>query len=54
MQNTTSETMANHVKIILYTFGLLGKVVAYVKNEDSNLNTSTNALNFDVVSSSPF
>jgi len=54
MQNTIGETMANQVKIILDTFGLLGKVIVYVKNKNSNLNTSTNVLNSNVVSGSPF
>ncbi len=54
MQNTIGETMANQVKIILDTFGLLGKDIAYVKNKNSNLNTSTNVLNSNVVSGSPF
>jgi hypothetical protein len=46
--------MANQVKFILDTFGLLGKVIDYVKDEDSNLNTSTNVLNSNVVSCFPF
>jgi hypothetical protein len=44
VQNTTNATMANQVKVLLDFFGLLEKIIAYVKNEGSNLNTLTNAL----------
>jgi len=36
--------MANHVKSLLDSFGLLDKVIAYVKDERSNLNTLIFAL----------
>ncbi len=46
MQNTIGATMANQVKIILDSFGSFNKVIGYVKNEGSNLNTLTIALKF--------
>jgi len=33
VQNTTNGTMENQVKILLDSFGLLNKVITYVKNE---------------------
>jgi hypothetical protein len=42
VQNTTCAIMANRVKIIFDSFGLLDKVIIYVKNKGSNLNTLTN------------
>jgi hypothetical protein len=53
VQNTTCATMANQVKVLLESFGLLDKVNAYVKDEGSNSNTITNVLT-NVVSYSPF
>jgi hypothetical protein len=53
MQNTTNATMANQVKILLYSFGLFDKVIVYVKYEGSNLNTLINALK-SIVLCSPF
>jgi hypothetical protein len=53
VQNTIGATMANQVKILLDSFGLFEKVIGYVKNEGSNLNTLTTTLKF-VVSYSPF
>jgi len=44
MKNIIGASMGNHVKIILDSFGLLDKLIAYVKNESSNLNTLINAL----------
>jgi hypothetical protein len=52
MKNTTSATMANQVKILLDSFGLFDKVIIYVKDESSSLNTLTNALK-SIVSCSP-
>jgi hypothetical protein len=52
VQNTTSVAMANQVKVLLDSFSLLDQVIAYVKYEESNLNTLTNALS-SVVSCSP-
>jgi hypothetical protein len=52
VQNTTDGTMENQVKILFDSFGLLDKVITYVKKEGPNLNTLTNALKY-VVSSSP-
>jgi hypothetical protein len=46
--NIESATMINKVKNLLDSFGLLDKVIAYVKNKGSNLNTLTFALNFVV------
>jgi len=46
IRNTSSETMANQVKILLNSFGLFTKVIAYVKDERSNLNTLTSTLTF--------
>jgi hypothetical protein len=45
--------MANQVEVLLNTFGLLIKVIAYVKDERSNLSTLINALT-SVISCSPF
>jgi hypothetical protein len=36
--------MANQVKVLLNSFGLFDKVITYVKDEGSKLNTLTNAL----------
>jgi len=44
VQNTTCATMANQVKVLLDYFELLDKVITYVKDKGSNLNTLTNAL----------
>jgi hypothetical protein len=52
VQNSTDGTMKNQVKILLDSFGLLNKVITYVKNESSNLNTLTNALKYVVSCSS--
>ncbi len=51
-KNTIGATMANQVKVLLDFFGLLDKVITYVKDKGSNLNTFTNALT-SVVSYSP-
>ncbi len=53
VQNITCATMANQVKVLLDSFSLLDKVITYVKDEGSNLNTFTNALT-NVVYYSPF
>jgi len=45
--------MTNQVEVLLNTFGLLVKVIAYVKDERSNLSTLINALT-SVISCSPF
>jgi hypothetical protein len=44
--------MANQVKVLLDSFGLFDKVIAYVKDEGSNLGTLTSALT-NVVTCSP-
>jgi len=44
MQNITCATMANQVNFLLKSFGLLDKIITYVKNEGSNKNTLTNVL----------
>ncbi len=36
------------MKILLDSFGLLDKIIAYVKNKGSNLNTSTNVFKYIV------
>jgi hypothetical protein len=46
--NTIGATMANKIKTLLDSFGLLDKVIACVKDERSNLNILTFALNFMV------
>jgi hypothetical protein len=48
VQNTIDGTMESQVKILLDSFGLLDKVIIYIKNEGSNLNTLTNALKYVV------
>jgi len=50
VHNTTSVPMANQVKSLLDSFGLLDKVIAYVKNEMFNVNILTFALTFIVSS----
>ncbi len=39
IHNIVGATMANQVKFLLDSFGLLDKIIAYVKDEGSNLNT---------------
>jgi hypothetical protein len=46
--NIEGATMVNQVKNLLDSFGLLDKVIAYVKDKGSNLNFLTFALNFVV------
>jgi hypothetical protein len=46
VQNIVSATMENQVKVLLDSFGLLDKIIVYVKDEGSNLNTLTNDLKF--------
>ncbi len=46
-------TMENHVKVLLDFFGLRDKIIAYVKDEGSNLNTLILALTH-VVTCCPF
>jgi len=36
VHNTIDVNMVVHVKVLLNSFGLLNKVIAYVKNERSN------------------
>jgi hypothetical protein len=48
MQNITSATIANQVKLLLDSLGLLNKFITYVKDIGSNLNTLTNVLKFKV------
>jgi len=44
VHNIVGVAMANHVKSLLDSFGLLDKIIAHVKDEKSNLNTLTFAL----------
>ncbi len=53
VHNTIGVAIANQVKVLLDIFGLLNKVIAYVEDERSNLNTLTLAL-INVVTCSPF
>jgi hypothetical protein len=53
VHNIASATMANQVKSLLDSFDLIDKVIAYVKDEGSNLNTLTSALT-SIVSCSTF
>jgi hypothetical protein len=46
-------TITNQIKVLLDSFGLLEKIVPYVKDERSNLNTLTNALT-TIISCVPF
>jgi len=48
VQNTTCAIMENQIKILLDSFGLLDKVIVYVKRKGSNLNTLTKILKFAV------
>jgi hypothetical protein len=52
VHNTTCAPWKNHVKVLLDFFGLLDKIIAYVKDEGSNLSTLTLALTH-VVTCSP-
>ncbi len=53
MHNTINVTMANQVKVCLNSFGLLYKIVAYVKDKGFNLFMLTIAVTI-IVSCSPF
>jgi hypothetical protein len=44
VHNTIGVAIANQVKVLLDFFGLLDKVIAYLKDEGSNLSTLTLAL----------
>jgi hypothetical protein len=46
LDNTIGATMANKIKTLLDSFGLLEKVIACVKDEGFNLNTLTFSLIF--------
>jgi hypothetical protein len=48
LHNTTSGVMANQVKSLLDSFGLLDKVMTYIKDERFNVNTLTFVLTFVV------
>jgi hypothetical protein len=53
MHNIAIVATTNQVEVLLNIFGLLVKVIAYVKDERSNLSTLINALT-SVISYSPF
>jgi hypothetical protein len=53
VHNIATAAMANQVEVLLNTFGLFIKVIAYVKDERSNLSTLINALT-SVISCYPF
>jgi hypothetical protein len=44
----TRQTLANNLTKLLDQYGLRNKIIAYVKDEGSNLNTMTIALKFVV------
>jgi hypothetical protein len=46
VHNIASVAMENQVKLLLNSFSLLDKIIAYVKDERYNLNTLTFALTF--------
>jgi hypothetical protein len=48
IHNIASVAMENQLKLLLNSFGLLDKVIAYVEDERSNWNTLTFALTFVV------
>jgi len=48
VHDTTNVVMANQVKSLLDSFGLLDKVMTYIKDERSNLNILTSILTFVV------
>ncbi len=48
VQNIDGVAMENQVNVLLDSFGSLNKVIAYVKNKSSNLDTLTNVLKFMV------
>jgi hypothetical protein len=48
VQNIDRVAMANQVNILHDSFGSLNKVIAYLKDKSSNLNTLTNVLKFMV------
>jgi hypothetical protein len=45
--------MANQVKILMYIFGLFDKIIVYVNDKRSNINTLTSTLT-NVVTYHPF
>jgi hypothetical protein len=45
---TTRQVLARNLIEFLDAYGLRNKIITYVKDEGSNLNTLTNALNFIV------
>jgi len=45
---TTGQTLARNLIKLLDAYGLRNKIITYVKDEGSNLNTLTNALKFVV------
>jgi hypothetical protein len=45
---TTGQVLAKNLIDLLDAYGLRNKIIAYVKDEGSNLNTLTSALNFVV------
>ncbi len=53
VHNTIGVAITNQVKVLLDVFGLLNKIIAYVKDEGSNLSTLTLAL-INVVTCFPF
>jgi hypothetical protein len=53
VHNTIGVAITNQVKVLLNFFSLLDKVIAYVKDERSNIRTLTLAL-INVVTCSPF
>jgi uncharacterized ion transporter superfamily protein YfcC len=53
VKNIIGASMANRIKILLNSFGLLDKIIVYVEDEGSNLNTLINALKF-IISYFPY
>jgi hypothetical protein len=45
---TIGQTLVRNLIELLDAYGLRNKIIAYVKDEGSNLNTLSNALNFVV------
>lgn len=49
VHNIIGATMANQVKVLLDSIGLLNKVIAYIEDEGFNLSTLTFVLTFVIL-----
>ncbi len=49
VHNIIGATMANQIKVLLNSIGLLNKVIAYIEDERFNLSTLTSVLTFVIL-----